>query len=90
MVTVATRLAIWLYATRRTHILVSPVDARSQRAGVFLVAMPGVGYLIAMLVAEAAPTLAIAIYALAPVLYFVTISILRTTAPEGSVSDEFT
>ena len=55
-----------------------------------LVALPGVGYLIAWFVAESAPTLAIVIYALVPVLYFVTISILRTTAPEDSVSDEFT
>lgn len=88
--TVVTRLAIWLYATRRTHILVAPVDQRSRRAGVVLVTLPGVGYLIAWFVAESAPTLAIVIYALVPVLYFVTISILRTTAPEDSVSDEFT
>ena len=88
--TVVTRLAVWLYATRRTRILIAPVDARSRRAGVILVALPGVGYLLGMLVAEAAPTLAIVIYAFVPVLYFVTIWILRASAPKGSVSEEFT
>ena len=53
--TVVTRLAVWLYATRRTHILIAPVDARSRRGGVFLVALPGLGYLLGMLVAESAP-----------------------------------
>ena len=88
--TVVTRLAVWLYATKRSHILLTPVDPRSRRAGVILVTFPGVGYLLAMLVAEPAPTLSIAIYALVPVLYFVGISILRIRAPEGSVRDEFT
>lgn len=88
--TVVTRLATWLYATARTHILVAPVDPRSRWAGVILVAFPGVAYLIGMGVAEAAPTLAIVIYALVPVLYFVTIWILRASAPEGAVTEEFT
>jgi TMEM175 potassium channel family protein len=88
--TVVTRLAMWLYATKRTHILVAPVDARSRWAGVILVAFPGVAYLVGYLVAEPAPTLTIAIYALVPVLYFVAIWIVHASAPEGSVSEEFT
>jgi uncharacterized membrane protein len=88
--TVVTRLAVWLYATTREHILLAPVDGRSRRAGVVLVAFPGVGYLLAMLLAGEVPTLAIVIYALVPVLYFVTISIVRIGAPEGSVREEFT
>jgi uncharacterized membrane protein len=88
--TVVTRLAVWLYATNRTHILIAPVDARSRWAGVILVAIPGVAYLVAFLVAEPAPTLAIWIYALVPILYFVAVWILHSTAPEGSVSEEFT
>ena len=88
--TVVTRLATWLYATTRTHILITPVDPRSRRAGVLLVAFPGLGYLLAMLVAEPAPTVAIVIYALVPVLYFASISILRVRAPEDSVEEEFT
>jgi uncharacterized membrane protein len=88
--TVVTRLAVWLYATTRTHILVVPVDARSRWAGVILVALPGVAYLIGFLVAEPAPTLAIWIYALVPVLYFVTLWILHASSREGAVIEEFT
>src|SRR5262245_54029584 len=88
--TVVTRLAVWVYATNRTHTLIAPVDARSRRAGVILVAFPGVAYLIGFLLAEPAPTLAIVIYAFVPVLYFLAISIFRTSAPQGSVSEEFT
>ena len=88
--TVVTRLATWLYATRRTHILVTPVDPRARRAGLFLVAFPGVAYLVGFFVADPAPTLAIWIYALVPVLYFVTIWIIRSSAPADSVSEEFT
>ena len=34
LVTIAvTRLAVWTYATGRTHLLVAPVDTRSRRAG---------------------------------------------------------
>lgn len=88
--TVVTRIAMWLYATKRTHILLAPVDPRSRWAGVILVAFPGVAYLIAYLVAEPAPTLAIWIYALVPVLYFVTIWNLRASSAGGSVSEEFT
>jgi uncharacterized membrane protein len=90
LVTVVTRLATWLYATSRTHILVTPVDARARRGGIFLVALPGVAYLVGFAVADATPTLAIWIYALVPVLYFLTIWILRSSAPKGSVTEEFT
>ena len=87
---VVTRLATWLYATSRTHILVTPVDARARRGGIVLVALPGVGYLVGFVVAEATPTLAIWIYALVPVLYFVMIWVLRSSAPTSSVTEEFT
>src|SRR5262245_41315050 len=88
--TVVTRLATWLYATSRTHILLTPVDARARRGGIFLVALPGVAYLVGFAVADATPTLAIWIYALVPVLYFLMIWILRSSAPESSVTEEFT
>ena len=87
---VVTRLATWLYATSRTHILVTPVDARARRAGVVLVALPGVAYLVGFAVADTTPTLAIWIYALVPVLYFLTVWILRSSAPDSSVTEEFT
>lgn len=87
---VVTRLATWLYATRRSHILATPVDARARRGGIFLVALPGVAYLVGLAVGDATPTLAIWIYALVPVLYFVMIWVLRSSAPKSSVTEEFT
>ena len=88
--TVVTRLATWLYATGRSHILVTPVDRRARRGGVFLVALPGVAYLIGFFVAEPAPTITLWIYALVPVLYFLMIWILRSSAPKDSLTEEFT
>jgi uncharacterized membrane protein len=88
--TVVTRLATWLYATGRSHILVTPVDRQARRGGVFLVALPGAVYLVGFFVADRSPTLAIWIYALVPVLYFVMIWILRSSAPKSSVTEEFT
>jgi len=87
---IVTRLATWLYATRRSHILATPVDARARRGGIFLVALPGVAYLVGLAVADAAPTLAIWIYALIPVVYFVMIWVLRSSAPKSSVTEGFT
>ena len=87
---VVTRLATWLYATKRSHILVTPIDVRARWGGIVLVAIPGIGYLVGFAVADAAPTLAIWMYALVPVLYFVTIWVLRSSAPKDSVSEEFT
>ena len=48
------------------------------------------GRLVGLAVADAAPTLAIWIYALIPVVYFVMIWVLRSSAPKSSVTEEFT
>src|SRR4051812_732380 len=37
-----TRLGIWAYATARPKLLYAPLDSRSRRAGLALVAVPGV------------------------------------------------
>jgi TMEM175 potassium channel family protein len=87
---VASRLAVWMYASGRLHILFVPVDPRSRRAEIALVAVPGIAYAIAIAVANAAPTASLLIYAAVPVLYFVAITLVRTTAPPGSAEQEFT
>jgi uncharacterized membrane protein len=84
------RLWLWWYATGRRHLLFAPVDRRSRRAGVALVAVPGVAYAIAIGVADAAPTASLIVYAAVPVLYFVAITLDRSSAPPGSVEQEFT
>ena len=86
----ASRLAIWMYATRRPRLLYSAVDRQSRRAGVAIVAVPGVAYAIAILVAAAAPTASLVIYAAVPVVYFIGITIARTSGRPGSAEQDFT
>ncbi len=87
---VASRLIVWVYASGRPHLLFVPVDPRSRRAEIGLVAVPGVAYAIAITIAHAAPTVSLVIYAAVPILYFVAITLVRTTAPPGSAEQEFT
>ena len=72
------RTVIWLYATNRPHLLWQRPDDRQRRAGLALAVFPGLVYLLAFLVAKAAPGLSLLIYAAAPVLYFLSITVLRS------------
>jgi len=85
-----TRLIMWIYATGRPYLLFAPIDARSRWTGVALVAAQGVIYAVAIAIAAASPTASLWIYAAVPVLYFVVITIARTTAPPGSAEQDFT
>jgi len=70
------RLWIWLYATNRPRLLFEPVDEELRKAGVMLVVVPICLYVVAIVVAQlgrAGAAISLAIYALIPVLYFVTI-----------------
>jgi uncharacterized membrane protein len=70
------RLTIWLYATSRPHLLFEPVGEELRRAGVLLVVVPIVLYLVAIALAyvgKAGAYVSLAIYGLVPVLYFATI-----------------
>jgi len=87
---VLSRVILWLYATNRLHLLFLPVDRQSRRAGVALAAVPGVAYAIAIAAAKVAPTLSLVIYAAVPVLTFVAIALVRTSAPPGSAEQDFT
>ncbi len=71
------RAVIWLYATNRPHLLWGPLDDRQRRAGLALNLSPGLIYLLAFLIAQAAPGVSLAIYAAMPVLYFLSITVLR-------------
>ena len=85
-----TRLSIWWYGTGRPHLLFEPIDARSRRAGVWLVAVPATAYLVAIAVASAAPVASMAIYAAVPAAYFLAIWRLRASAPPGAAEHDFT
>ena len=70
------RLVIWLYATSRPHLLFEPVGRELRRSGVLLVIVPISLYIAAIVLAQVGTVgqdLSVVIYALVPVLYFVTI-----------------
>jgi uncharacterized membrane protein len=84
------RVAIWLYATNRPHLLWQPLDHRQRRAGLALTMFPGVVYLLAMLVAVPVPGVSLAIYAGIPVLYFLGITVLRGSRKRDQEYTDFT
>ena len=84
------RVVIWLYATNRPHLLWWRPDARQRRVGLVLGGFPGLVYLLAFLVARAAPGLSLAIYAGLPVLYFLSITVLRGSRQRNQEFADFT
>jgi hypothetical protein len=84
------RVVIWLYATNRPHLLWQRLDDRQRRAGLALAALPALIYLLAILVAAAAPTVSLLIYAAAPVLYFLSITVLRSGRKQDQEYADFT
>jgi uncharacterized membrane protein len=77
------RVVIWLYAINRPHLLWQRLDHRQRRAGLALTLSPGLVYLVAFLVARTAPGLSLAIYAAMPLLYFLSITVLRSGRQRG-------
>lgn len=84
------RVVIWLYATNRPHLLWEPLDDRQRRAGLALNLYPGLIYLVAFLIAKAAPGVSLAIYAAMPVLYFLSITVLRRGRQRSQEYADFT
>jgi uncharacterized membrane protein len=84
------RAVIWLYATSRPHLLWQRLDDRQRRAGLALAMAPGLVYLLAMLVAGVAPVVSLAIYAGLPLLYFLSIAVLRGSRKGEQEYGEFT
>jgi uncharacterized membrane protein len=85
-----TRLTIWLYATNRPFLLVTTVDERSRRTGAAIVAVPGSAYLIAIALADFAPTATLVIYWGVPIVYFAGVAIARASAPPDAPERDFT
>jgi uncharacterized membrane protein len=84
------RVVIWLYATNRPHLLWQRLDDRQRRAGLALNLVPGLVYLLAFLVAKAAPGVSLLIYAAMPVLYFLSITVLRSGRTRNQEYADFT
>ena len=86
----ATRVGIWLYATGRTHLLYDPPDLQFRRAGVAVAVGPAVAYAVAFAIADAAPIVSMVIYGAVPIVYFIVITLARSTAPPGSAERDLT
>ena len=86
----AMRVVIWLYAINRPHLLWQRLDHRQRRAGLALTLSPGLVYLLAFLVARTAPGLSLAIYAAMPLLYFLSITVLRSGRQRDQEYADFT
>jgi uncharacterized membrane protein len=84
------RVVIWLYATNRPHLLWRRLDDRQRRAGLVVGVLPGLVYLLALLVARSAPVVSLLIYAGLPVLYFLSITVLRSGRKRGEEYADFT
>jgi hypothetical protein len=79
-----------LYATNRPHLLWQRLDDHQRRAGLALNLYPGLVYLLAFLVARIAPGLSLLIYAGLPVLYFLSITVLRSGRKRNQEYADFT
>jgi uncharacterized membrane protein len=77
VVTAFARWVLYAYVTRRPELLYDPPTTRHRQVGGMLAAAPIVVYLVAMLVADAAPRLSLVLYLLVPSLYLLLIAILR-------------
>jgi uncharacterized membrane protein len=84
------RVVIWLYATNRPHLLWQRLDDRQRRAGLTLTVFPGLFYLLAILVAVVAPGVSLAMYAGLPLLYFLSITVLRSGGERNLEYADFT
>jgi hypothetical protein len=84
------RVVIWLYATNRPHLLWQRPDARQRRVGLVLGAVPGLVYLLGYLFADTAPGVSLAIYAGLPLLYFLSITVLRGSRQRNREYADFT
>ena len=86
----AMRTVTWLYTTARPHLLWLRLDQRQRRAGLALATLPGLVYLLAILLADLAPGVTLAIYAGVPVLYFLSFTVLRGSQKREQEYSEFT
>jgi uncharacterized membrane protein len=90
MATSLARTAIWVYATGRPSVVHDPIDRASYWSGLALSVFPLVIYAAAFAIAGTSTGASLAVYASAPVLYFLTITLLRWLAPQGSEERQFT
>ena len=85
-----TRLTMWTYVVRRPKLMFEPMDESSRRIATVIVILPAIAYAVAIALADTNSNVSLAIYALAPVAYFASISLARSTASPGAADQDFT
>jgi uncharacterized membrane protein len=86
----AMRVGIAEYVIGRPHLLWQAIDDRQRRATLALTVFPGLAYLLAMLVAVTAPAVSLVIYGGMPLLYFLSITVLRRGRQRDQEYADFT
>ena len=84
------RTVIWVYAVQKPSLVHKPLDRLSFWSGLALSVFPVVIYVVAFAIARVSPPASLAVYASAPVLYFIAITLLRWLAPQGSAERQYT
>ena len=84
------RLAMWTYATGRTQLMYEAIDARARTVGVLAAVVPALVYGVGIAVADGSPVLSILIYAAAPLVYVVLVTLARSAGSPDSVDRDFT
>ena len=84
------RTVIWAYAAHQPSLVHEPLDRASSWSGLALSVFPVVVYVVAFAIARVSPQASLAVYASAPVLYFIAITLLCWQAPRGSAERQFT
>lgn len=83
------RMVLFRYVMRRPELLwASPTDHR-RRVGMLLAAAPIGIYVVAMVVADPAPTVSLVLYFTAPLLYFALVTVLRQRPSTRAEADDF-
>ena len=84
------RVVNWMYAASRPALLWRPLSRNQRLAGIALGVLPGLLYLLAILLAGITPVISLAIYAAGPLLYFLGITGLRATRKRNQEYADFT
>ena len=80
---------MWLYGTNQPSCSSRSIGD-PDGWGFLLVLVPAGFWLLAILIADSAPTASLAMHAGVPILYFVSLVLTRTKAPPGAPAEDFT
>lgn len=85
----AVRIILYRYVVGHPHLLWEPLDEKARRLGLILSSFPIGVYVLAMLLANAAPSASLALYFSVPLLYFVLVTVLRARPATEKDAESF-